>query len=319
MRSKLERHAPVAGPRVNCVDIGPSDESPANGGGRSTPSSDISSRVLAARAARNAATTRRTPATRSAVNGHAPESPVERFMSVVAQPAATNGNVAPVVGGPIRTLVVDDYRLYGEALATQLASHTGLLVLGSLGLEEGLRELPALGPDVVVISAVQSEVAAIQLIGKMREAVPTARVLVLVAETSSWAAVQAINAGASGFVLQGETVDGLSRAVRTVASGQIVCPSAVTALLFSHVAGGVPVVHATPGASRLTGRQMEIVALVGQGMSNKEIARRLSVSLHTVKNHIHNLLERLGLRSRVEVALFARRTGLLAHDHDSAA
>ncbi len=314
MRSKLERHASAAGPRVSGVGVSPSNDSPAKGRGHSAPSSYASLRSPA-RLVKTGATARRSP--RVAGNGHAPEeSPVARFVNGAVHAEAANG-AAPHPAGPIRTLVVDDYRLYGEALATQLATHAGLLVLGSLGLEEGLRELPALAPQVVVISAVQSQVGAIQLIGKMREAVPGARVLVLVAETSSWAAVQAINAGASGFVLQGETVDGLARAIRTVNSGQIVCPSAVTALLFSHVAGGVPVVHASSAASRLTGRQMEIVALVGQGMSNKEIARRLSVSLHTVKNHIHNLLERLGLRSRVEVALFARRTGLLAHDHDT--
>lgn len=214
----------------------------------------------------------------------------------------------------IRTLVIDHYRLYREALATQLALHAEVEVIGAIGLDtDDLGQLSELLPDVVILSLVRQDASASDSIRHIREACPNAAVIVLATEEARWTAIQAVNAGASGFVLQGETVENLARAVRAVAAGEIVCPSPIAAFLFSHVGRRVPLASGD-GVSQLTPRQVEISALVAQGLTNKEIAHQLSISLYTVKNHIHNLLGRLELRRRLEIALFVRGNGLFPRD-----
>jgi DNA-binding NarL/FixJ family response regulator len=119
-----------------------------------------------------------------------------------------------------------------------------------------------------------------------------------------------ITAGASGFILKDATVEDFVATIRSVAAGIDVVPRALTGSLLSLVAEHA-VVRRTPallGAMRMTAREQEITALIAEGLSNKEIALRLNIATYTVKSHVHNILEKLALHTRLEIAAHAHRS-----------
>jgi DNA-binding NarL/FixJ family response regulator len=120
-----------------------------------------------------------------------------------------------------------------------------------------------------------------------------------------------IKAGASGFILKDATVEDFLSTIRSVAAGVDVVPRVLTGRLLSLVAERA-IVRRTPaplGALRMTTREQEITALIADGLSNKEIAQRLGIAAYTVKSHVHNILEKLALHTRLEIAAHAHRGG----------
>ncbi|MEO7964765.1 MAG: response regulator transcription factor, partial [Gemmatimonadaceae bacterium] len=121
-----------------------------------------------------------------------------------------------------------------------------------------------------------------------------------------------VRAGASGFIMKDTSFEDFFTTIRTVAGGEQVLPPALTNSLFLQIAR-----RATTGASkaraldsvRLTNRERQVIDLLGEGLSNKEIAQRLHIAVHTVKSHVHNVLEKLALHSRLEVAAFTHSSG----------
>jgi DNA-binding NarL/FixJ family response regulator len=120
-----------------------------------------------------------------------------------------------------------------------------------------------------------------------------------------------VRAGASGFIMKDASFEDFFATIRTVAGGAEVLPQALTNSLFSQIAR-----NAARGnkaqvleAVRLTNRECQVIDLLGEGLSNKEIATRLHIAVHTVKSHVHNVLEKLALRSRLEVAAFTHGAG----------
>jgi DNA-binding NarL/FixJ family response regulator len=120
-----------------------------------------------------------------------------------------------------------------------------------------------------------------------------------------------VRAGASGFVMKDASFDDFIRTIRAVAGGAEVLPPALTNSLFSQIAA-----NATRGSRarvmesvRLTSRERQVVDLLAEGLSNKQIATRLHIAIHTVKSHVHNVLEKLALHSRLEVAAFTHGRG----------
>jgi DNA-binding NarL/FixJ family response regulator len=118
-----------------------------------------------------------------------------------------------------------------------------------------------------------------------------------------------VKAGASGFLLKDATLSDFLRTIRSVARGAKVLPPLMTDSLFSHV-----IDHAfrngkghLAGAVRMTKREREIIALIAEGLPNKEIAGRLSIATYTVKSHVHNILEKLALHTRLEIAVYTRK------------
>jgi two-component system NarL family response regulator len=126
--------------------------------------------------------------------------------------------------------------------------------------------------------------------------------------------VEFVKAGVAGFILKDATIDDFLHTIRSVAEGKKVLPPSLTGSLFSHI-----VEYAVQSgkadrlmkAARLTRREHEVVDLIARGMSNKEIARELNIALHTVKSHVHNTLEKLALRTRLELASFALTEGMV--------
>ena len=120
-----------------------------------------------------------------------------------------------------------------------------------------------------------------------------------------------MNAGVSGFILKDATFEDLVRTIRSVAQGEHVLPPQMTSTLFSQIAREA-VVRGRADAMesvRMTSREREVVDLIGEGLSNKEIAARLIIATHTVKSHVRNVMEKLTLHTRLQIAAFAHKGG----------
>ena len=146
----------------------------------------------------------------------------------------------------------------------------------------------------------------------LRKTAPEAKVIVMDLLPAPEEVIEFVKAGANGFIMKDATVEDLVSTIRSVALGADVVPPALTGTLLSHIAQQA-VVRRLPGvaeAVRMTKREREIMNLIAEGMSNKEIAQRLSIATYTVKSHVHNILEKLALHSRLQIAAYTHKAGL---------
>jgi DNA-binding NarL/FixJ family response regulator len=213
------------------------------------------------------------------------------------------------VADPIRVLVVDDHPVVRQGLRSFLASRDGIEVVGEAADgEAAVAEARRLRPDVVLLDLVMPGGGGVDAIARIREEGDGPAVLVLTSFAGDDQVLPAVRAGASGYLLK--DVDGaeLEAAIRTVAQGG--------ALLDPHVAGTVMGEVARPGrrgaldVETLTPREREVLSLLAQGLTNRELASRLFVSEKTVKTHVSSILAKLHLADRTQAALFAVRHGL---------
>jgi len=165
-------------------------------------------------------------------------------------------------------------------------------------------------PHVVLVDAFVGTHESHHLVESLKQSAPATRVIMmdLLPVQEDFGAF--ITAGASGFILKDATVDDFVATIRSVAAGMDVVPRALTGRLLSLVAEHA-VLRRTPallGAMRMTAREQEITALIAEGLSNKEIALRLNIATYTVKSHVHNILEKLALHTRLEIAAHAHRS-----------
>ena len=201
----------------------------------------------------------------------------------------------------ISVIVAAEIRLYRDGLADALKRAEGIEVAAVAADANGARAAAEiLQPDVVLLDiSMGSAFAALRALG---ESVPSARVVVL--GVSSDDILPCAEAGMAGFVTPDQSIDELVSTLRQVADGELPCSPKAAALLLRRVqalACAHPVTDAT-----LTSREHEIVTLIGEGLSNKQIAARLSIQIATVKNHVHNILEKLHVSRRSEAAAWAR-------------
>jgi two-component system, NarL family, nitrate/nitrite response regulator NarL len=198
----------------------------------------------------------------------------------------------------IRVFIICGTRLYRDGLAQILSGHGGITVVGSASdSEEALPMMRQLEPDVVLLDAGLPGGAAALL--RVRENNPEVKIVALTLPEAEEAVIEFAEAGVSGYVTRAASVDDLVATIRSVDRGELICsPRMAAAMLrrLSAVAAGYP--HAS---ARLTLREREIVQLIEAGLANKEIAKRLHIQTSTVKNHVHNILEKFGVHRRAEI------------------
>jgi DNA-binding NarL/FixJ family response regulator len=206
---------------------------------------------------------------------------------------------------PLRVLVVDDTRLFRDQLITVLSAQPFIArAVGASDGEEALRELTDHGCTVALVSmATAGSVAICRQLATSSEAT---RVIALGVFGSDDEVVACAEAGVTGYLLRHETYDALLRVIVAVGRGEVSCPPPVAAALMRRMGQCGRGVDGPTGASRLTTREREILGLIDEGMSNKEIARKLNIEIRTVKNHVHNLLEKLRVSRRGEAAALLR-------------
>jgi len=208
----------------------------------------------------------------------------------------------------IGVLLVDDHAVVREGLRTFLELQDGIEVVGEAADgEEGVREAERLRPDVILMDLVMPKLDGVEAMRELRRELPETRVIVLTSFAEDERLLPAIQAGAAGYLLKDVRPTELARAVRAAHAGEALLDPAVAARLVEAIAqapGEEPV-------ERLTPREREVLEMIGHGLPNKLIARRLEVSEKTVKNHVTHLLAKLGVSDRTQAALYAARTGLV--------
>lgn len=218
-------------------------------------------------------------------------------------------------------LLVEDNRLLRDGIAAMLNEQPDLAVVATApGRERVLRLVRDTRPRVVLLDSGLGDQDSLRLMEAVREVAPDARIIVMGLLAAPPDLVEFVEAGCAGFIMKDATVGDFLATIRTVARGVSVLPSSLAGTIFSHVANQAVRrgAGAMRGGVRMTKREREVVALIGEGLSNKEIAERLHIVLHTVKSHVHNVLDKLALHSRLQVAAYAhRRRGATTHARES--
>jgi DNA-binding NarL/FixJ family response regulator len=215
-------------------------------------------------------------------------------------------------GAPIALILIDDNRLLREGIVAMIRTQPGFKVLASSAdADEALEKVREAKPDIVLLDFGLEGHDSLSLTETVRAEVPQAKVIVMGLLPSQDDVAHFVRAGASGFVMKDASFDEFFATIRAVAKGKQVLPSQLTNSLFSQIALNVAVKDKTKALDslRLTTRERQVIDLLGEGLSNKEIASRLHIAVHTVKSHVHNVLEKLALHSRLEVAAFSHASG----------
>jgi len=199
-----------------------------------------------------------------------------------------------------RVFVVSDVRLCREGLALSLAGHESIRMVGSASAADAPQLVTLAQPDVVLLGAELDP--ALDLPRRLRERSPALKTIAIAASDAEQDLLAWAEAGASAYAGPDCSAEDLVHIVHQVLRGELICPPRLTALLFGRIATLSAGLAREPTGAALTQREREIVPLLEDGLSNKEIARRLRIGSATVKNHVHNILEKLHARRRSEAA-----------------
>jgi DNA-binding NarL/FixJ family response regulator len=187
-------------------------------------------------------------------------------------------------------------------------------VIGSVaGVGEVVGDLERLRPDVVLLDTSLPDRGGLRDAQRIREVLPEAKILMTGLSELESDVLACFEAGAAGYIPQEASLEELLNNIQAVAAGEALCSPKVTALLVTRIAEArhERELRRVQGLPNLTRRELEIIALVEEGLSNKEIGVRLKIEIPTVKTHIHNILEKLQLDRRREAAQYVREQGLL--------
>ncbi|WP_416975003.1 response regulator [Streptomyces sp. 4F14] len=208
---------------------------------------------------------------------------------------------------PIRVFLLDDHEVVRRGLTDLLDAEPDITVVGDAGtVEHALARGPALRPDVAVLDVRLPDGDGITVCRELRDRMPGLACLMLTSFDDEDALLDAIMAGASGYVLKQIKGSDLVSAVRTVATGQSMLDPATTARLMRSLRAEPAGTPAVPDElAGLSPRERDILALIGEGLTNREIGKKLYLSEKTVKNHISRLLAKLGVQRRVQAAVLA--------------
>ncbi|MFC8920498.1 response regulator [Streptomyces sp. NPDC057116] len=207
---------------------------------------------------------------------------------------------------PVKVFLLDDHEVVRRGVHDLLDAEPDLVVVGEAGtVEQALVRIPALRPQVAVLDVRLPDGDGVSVCRELRSRMPDLACLMLTSFDDEEALLDAIMAGASGYVLKQITGTDLVHAVRTVASGQSLLDPGATARVMARLRGEPAQEERTQGLPGLTEREREILALVGEGLTNREIGKRLYLAEKTVKNNISRLLAKLGVERRVQAAVIA--------------
>ena len=215
---------------------------------------------------------------------------------------------------PIQIFIVDDNRLLREGLVSMLAEQEDLTVIGAAASgRKAIKQIKKLRPQVTLIDIGMPEKDGIEVTQELRRDLPEVKVIILGMVDLTGEIMACIEAGAAGYVLKEASFDYLVETIRSVHRGESFCSPQMAASLFSRIAelASERMPSIAESSVKLTGRELEIINEIAEGLSNKEIAKRLSIETQTVKNHVHNILDKLQLHNRLEAVQYAHERNLL--------
>lgn len=206
-----------------------------------------------------------------------------------------------------RILIIEDNRVLRDGISEMLNGQPDMHVVASIGNGNAiLMKASQTKPHVILLDMGLTSFKETSIVESLKETLPDSKVIGMGFIPSQSDIVEFVEAGASGFILKNATVKEFLSTIRSVIEGTKVLPPSLAGSLFSHV-----IEHALKkkkgnltNAVRMTKREREIIALIVDGQSNKEIAQQLNIATHTVKSHVHNIMEKLALHTRLQIAKF---------------
>jgi len=210
----------------------------------------------------------------------------------------------------IRVLLVDDHTLFRSGIKSLLQRNDDFEVVGEAGDGlEGIKRVRSLKPDVALLDLHMPGVSGLEAVKVISEEMPEVNVLMLTVSEDAQDLMDALRAGASGYLLKNIETDTLIEAIRKAAQGESVVSQQMTAKLIQGVRNPPKQEAAAVERDRFSPRERDILASLAQGESNKEIARKLNLAESTVKIHVQNIFKKPNMSSRVQVALYAVENG----------
>lgn len=213
----------------------------------------------------------------------------------------------------VRVLIIDDHNLFRSGLRSLLQREPEFVIVGEAGnAQEGIDLVIQENPDVVLMDLHMPGCSGAEAVSKMISRAPRARVLMLTVSEDAQDLLDTLRAGAVGYLLKNIETATLIDALHRVQRGESVISPQMTSKLVAGVR--MQASGDSPGHEKLSPREREILASLGRGASNKEIARQIGLSESTVKIHVQNIFRKLKITSRVQAAVYAAEQGLLAND-----
>lgn len=208
----------------------------------------------------------------------------------------------------IRLLIIEDNRLLRDGIHSILKAHKDIIIIAASGDgKHTLLKIKELKPNVILLDLGLRSQNSLHVVEIVKKDFPDAKIIVMDLAPVQADILQYVKAGANGFILKDASLNDFLITIRTVADGSTVLPPLLVDSLFSQI-----VDHAVregktklKEAVRMTAREREVIVLLGEGLTNKEIAQKIHVSTFTIKSHIHNIMEKLALHTRLEIANYS--------------
>ena len=208
----------------------------------------------------------------------------------------------------IRLLLIEDNRLLRDGILSILKLHKDIVIIATSGNGKNtLLKIHKLKPNVVLLDLGLRSQNSLQVVGIVKKEFPQAKIIIMDLAPVQADILQYVKAGANGFILKDASLDDFLTTICTVSEGRTVLPPLLVNSLFSQIVeyavgnGKSKLIEAV----RMTKREKEVIRLLGEGLSNKEIAQKIHVSIFTVKSHVHNIMEKLALHTRLEIANYS--------------
>ncbi len=209
---------------------------------------------------------------------------------------------AALASMPIRVFLLDDHEIVRRGIADLIGAEADIEVVGEAGTAEAaLARIPAVRPDVAILDARLPDGSGIDVCREIRSSLPEVRCLILTSYDDNDAIFAAVLAGAAGYLLKEVRGSSLVEAIRQVAQGKSLLDPSVTERLLARLRDGAPV---DARLASLTDRERQILALIADGLTNRQVGERLFLAEKTIKNYVSGLLAKLGMQRRTQAAVF---------------
>jgi len=217
----------------------------------------------------------------------------------------------------IRLLLIEDNRILRDGIVAMLKGHRDIKVVAASGSGKSrILKIHDLKPNVILLNLGLRSQNSLHVVEIIKTEFPQARVIVMDLAPAQGDILHFVKAGASGFILKDASPEDFLNAIRSVAEGRKMLPPIRNGSLFSQIVERA-IDEGKPDltkAIRMTDREKEVIGLISDGLTNKEISKRLRVAAYTVKSHVHNIMEKLALHTRLEVANYSFTNGTLARE-----
>lgn len=206
----------------------------------------------------------------------------------------------------VTVVIIEDHVMFAETLSYALELQ-GIQVLGvGHRAADAARLVGEHRPDVLLLDYILPDGDGVRLASEMVQRIPSTKVVIFTGSGDNRTLVQAVAAGCAGYVTKDQRIEDLAAAVRAARDGETLISPSTLLRLVEHLGGGTPWI-----GSELTARELEVLQFIAEGLANKQIAQQMTLSLNTVRNHVHSVVSKLGAHSKLGALMIAQREGIV--------